>query len=509
MRKLTLCVLLFLVVFQSDTKTSSRIGECTIGIFTGRATVDGRPILWKNRDITNAIQKFCYYAPVINLHDTTLSFIGNTFSSDTTRVFMGVNSAGFGIINGNSYNLGDVMVDGIDDGVIIKIALERCHTLADFEHILDATSVMGRKDCWNYGAIDAFGHAALYECANFSYTKYDAYDSIACEDDGVILRATFSLSGTPNYDGYPRYKRAADLVRQRLLVQPITQDFILQTLSRDLANPSANPYPLPYNGTQNGRPEGFICVHDSSINRDLSRSVMVIRGVGAGEDPRLATIYGIIGQPVLSVAYPLWVASHSVPGVLNRGTNVPMYAQVMLRHARTYTLRNDGEYLDSRYLINKDSIGLLTYTLPLERNMFALTETYLTEWRQEIPGASVFDSIQNMIADTIYNSYSRIPLDFSPLPREFPDGELMSSYPNPFNANTTIDLSRLAANGPIDIKIFDIMGREVRSFRSGDQESRIVWDGRDNYANPLSSGVYLINAVASGRSASIKALLIK
>jgi hypothetical protein len=509
MRKLGFVLLLFLVVFQSDTKTSPRIGECTIGIFTGRSTVDGRPLLWKNRDITNAVQKFCYYAPVINLHDTTLSFIGNTFSTDTNRVFMGMNSAGFGIINGNSYNLGDVMINGIDDGVIIRIALERCRTLDDFEQILDATSIMGRKDCWNYGAIDAFGHAALYECANFSYTKFDAYDSIACESNGIILRATFSFSGTADYDGFPRYKRATELVRQRLFTQPITPEFIFQTLSRDLANPIADPYPLPYDGTQNGRPAGFICVHDSSINRDNSRSVMVIQGVRPGEDPRLATSYSMIGQPVLSVAYPLWVAAHSVPEELNRGTSVPMYAQVQLRHDRAYTLHSDGEYIDSRYLVNKDSVGLLTYTLPLERNMFALTQTYLSDWRQQIPSTAVFASIQNLIADTMFNSYSRIPLDFSPLPLDSPDDKLLANYPNPFNANTTIDLSRFAAAGPFDIKIYDIMGREVRSFRSQDQESRIVWDGRDENANPLSSGVYLINAATSGRSATIKALLIK
>ncbi|HBZ00306.1 MAG TPA: hypothetical protein DEO84_03190 [candidate division Zixibacteria bacterium] len=511
MRNLTVCALLLLIVFQSDSKTPPRVGECTLGIFTGQATTDGRPLLWKNRDILNGVQKFCYYAPTITMYDTTMSFIANAASIDTTRVYMGVNSAGFAIINGNSYNLNDQMIDGIDDGFIIKIALERCRTIFDFEHILDATSVIGRKDCWNYGAVDAFGNAALYECANYTYVKYNVADSVG-EGNGLILRATFSFSGNSDYDGLPRYKRATELVRQRLLThQGIDPRFILQTLSRDLANPIANPYPLPYNGTQNGRPEGFICVHDSSINRETSRSVMVIRGVLPGEDPRLATIYAVLGQPVLSVAYPLWVESHSVPPVLNQGTYTPMYSQVAARRAKLYTLHDDGEYLDSRYLIGKDSIGVLTYTTPLETTILNAVETYMTSWRQNIPNSSVFAAVQNMLADSIYNAYCRIPLTFPVPPLDMPIAEIeLKNYPNPFNANTTIDLSQFAANEPVDIKIYDMMGREIRSFSSaGGDNSHVVWDGRDRDAKSLSSGVYFINAAASGRSATIKALLIK
>ena len=243
---------------------------------------------------------------------------------------MGLNSSGFGIINGNSYNLGDDRVDGVDDGTIIRMALEHCRTLADFEHLLDATSITGRKDSWNYGAIDAFGHAALYECSNNFYVKYDAIDSIG-DGAGLILRATFSFSGGSNHDGLPRLKRATDLVREKLRTGGIEPQFILQKLSRDLANPIADPYPLPYSGSQNGKPSGYILVHDITINRDISRSVVVIRGVAPGEDPRLATMYGMIGQPIASVAYPLWVEARCVPWMLNRGTEIPMYTQVVQR----------------------------------------------------------------------------------------------------------------------------------------------------------------------------------
>jgi hypothetical protein len=35
-------------------------GDCTIGVFSGEVTSDGRPLLWKNRDVADANQRFIY-----------------------------------------------------------------------------------------------------------------------------------------------------------------------------------------------------------------------------------------------------------------------------------------------------------------------------------------------------------------------------------------------------------------------------------------------------------------
>jgi hypothetical protein len=140
-----------------------------------------------------------------------------------------------------------------------------------------------------------------------------------------------------------------------------------------------------------------------------------------------------------------------------------------------------------------------------------MADSYLASWRQNIPGSEVFASVQNLLADSIYNSYVRIPLDFTPeLVWDSGQEEEISNYPNPFNSNTTIDLSHFDKNDPIEIKIYDIMGREVKSLSLfGGHENHLVWDGRDDHSNSLSSGVYLIRAASQARSATVKALLIK
>jgi hypothetical protein len=486
------------------------MGECTIGIFSGQSTVDGRPILWKNRDVTNAVQKFCYFSPISDGVDSTLAYIANCYSNDTTRVYMGVNEAGFAIMNANSYNLRDILADGIDDGRVMRLALERCRSLTEFESILDATSLTGRQDTWNFGAIDAFGNAAMYECANYHYAKYNALDSLN-EGSGLIVRATFSLSGDSVFDGFPRYKRATHLVHERLRDGGVDVEFVLQKLARDLANPIDDPYPLPYDGVQNGRPEGFIYSRDVTINRTISRSLVVIQGVAPGEDPCLSTVWGMIGPPVLSVAYPMWVRSQSVPEVLNSGLQVPMYVQVMQRHGSLYSLMEDDHYLDSRYLMGKSGSGLFAYTLPLESSIIETVEGYLENWRLNIPAPEIFSSTQLFLADSIYQSYLRIPSEFPNDIVEYSQ-ELASvtSYPNPFNISTTISLTGFEVGGPVAIGIYNMLGQLVVEMSVASSSGPVaIWDGRDRSGEYASSGVYLINATNSHRSATVKTVLMK
>ena len=289
MKSLFLHFVLISLIFFSDRFAfipPADSGECTIGVFSGSATEDGRPILWKNRDVTNDIQKFCYFAPrTMPAESTFYAYIGNVYSSDTTMVYMGLNEVGFAIINANCYNLPDTVARGIDDGELIRMALEKCRTVAEFEDLLAYTATKGRKACWNIGVIDAQGGAALYECSNYTYTKYNANNPEQAPD-GIIVRTTFAFSGGSNRPSMNRYKRAHALAHAPLGEERLNVRYVLQKMSRDLFNFMDDPYPLPYTGRQNGRMPGLILTRDITINRDVTRSVMVIRGVAPGEDRR-------------------------------------------------------------------------------------------------------------------------------------------------------------------------------------------------------------------------------
>ena len=168
MKKLFLAFLAICALMSSD------IMACTSAIFTGKATPDGRPLMWKHRDTgepNNRIQyfkgeKYSFYA-LINSPD----FFNN-------EAWTGTNEVGFSIMNTASYNLKDddvpsKMMD--KEGVVMYKALATCRTLADFEKMLDKYKrPMGVEA--NFGVIDAEGGAAYYEVNNDSWTKVDVND---------------------------------------------------------------------------------------------------------------------------------------------------------------------------------------------------------------------------------------------------------------------------------------------------------------------------------------------
>ena len=76
---------------------------------------------------------------------------------------------------------------------------------------------------------------------------------------------------------------------------------------------------------------------------------------------------------------------------------------------------------------------------------------------------------------------------------------LSQNYPNPFNPETTIEFG-LPKAGFVEIAIFDINGKLVRTLISGQQRAGnhwVKWDGRDASGLQVSSGVYLYQLKAA------------
>lgn len=78
-------------------------------------------------------------------------------------------------------------------------------------------------------------------------------------------------------------------------------------------------------------------------------------------------------------------------------------------------------------------------------------------------------------------------------PKEF---ALSQNYPNPFNPNTTIQFEVpmvASGNATVSLQVFDLLGRLVRTLVNNTVSAgyhEIQWDGRDDNAQPVASGVY-------------------
>ena len=70
---------------------------------------------------------------------------------------------------------------------------------------------------------------------------------------------------------------------------------------------------------------------------------------------------------------------------------------------------------------------------------------------------------------------------------------ITSNYPNPFNPYTTIEFI-LPARNFVKLTIYSITGQKIRTLLSESMAAGIHavrWDGRDNFGQAVSSGVYI------------------
>jgi len=84
--------------------------------------------------------------------------------------------------------------------------------------------------------------------------------------------------------------------------------------------------------------------------------------------------------------------------------------------------------------------------------------------------------------------------------------ELLQNYPNPFNPNTTITY-QLPKSGSVTLKIFDVLGREVKTLVNEQKEM-----GRYTVtfnASSFASGMYVYQLRANDFISTKKMLLLK
>lgn len=174
--------LAFLSIIVITVLTTSA-DACTTFIISGRHTPDGRPILYKHRDTGTLDNAVAYFS------DGKYSYIGivNSDKEWKDMVWGGYNSAGFAIMNSAAYNnnIGDTSKFIDQEGVLMKIALQRCATLEDFEALLMELPKPLGVDA-NFGVIDASGGAAYYETGQYGFKKIDANDQ-AVAPFGILI----------------------------------------------------------------------------------------------------------------------------------------------------------------------------------------------------------------------------------------------------------------------------------------------------------------------------------
>jgi hypothetical protein len=91
------------------------------------------------------------------------------------------------------------------------------------------------------------------------------------------------------------------------------------------------------------------------------------------------------------------------------------------------------------------------------------------------------------------------------------DFQLLQNYPNPFNPATRIQYN-LAKADNVKLIVYNALGAKVRTLTDSYQNEgmhSVLWDGKDNMNNSVSSGLYFFRLEAGNISLMKKMILIK
>jgi len=375
-------VFLSFIIFFFNPFLFNHASGCTVAVISGKATADGRPLLWKNRDASAVDNK------IVFLKGPKYEFVGliNAADKEALSVWAGINTQGFAIINAASSDLADDEKGGAENGRFMRQALGECGSVADFERLLEATS--GRRQvAASFGVIDAHGQACFFETSKDSFVKFDAND-VRVAPFGYLVRTNYAFTAPEKFKGggYIRFERISHLFEKALGEGRLNLEFILQEACRDLVNEKLHSFPLAQPLPPDPAKPLYINTNDT-INRNSTVAVTVFQGATNPAMAYLATMWVILGQPIASVAVPVWPAAKEIPSPLTGPSTSALNDSAKKIIAFLYPdIRGHmPQYLNVTRLRTYGGEGVLTRLLRIENEILEKTRVQLALWEKARP----------------------------------------------------------------------------------------------------------------------------
>ena len=346
---------------------------CTSAIVGAEANPSGRPLLWKHRDTSTIDNKVEYVKGTNGEH----SYVGlfNAADRDLKEAWMGMNDAGFAVMNTASYNIKDDKVPAkkMDkEGILMAKALKTCVTVDDFERLLNTLPrPMGVEA--NFGVIDAYGNGAFFETNNHAYVKYDLKDA----PDHLLVRTNYSHSGRDNEGyGFVREANACHILQPFAAKGEITPELLTENVSRSFWHDlKKRDYALG--------PDRWVIDQDF-IPRYKSTATIVIEGcrpLNSNETPTedfVAKEYVMwtgLGYPPCAEITPVVCSPDGVDASL-RGTlpggHSPQGDKVKARRDEVFPMKkgNGDKYIDMERLFNEEGTGYVQVLVPQNMEVY-------------------------------------------------------------------------------------------------------------------------------------------
>jgi hypothetical protein len=198
----------------------------SLAVATGNATVDGRPVMWKNRDhwsTPDGWKVFAYHYAADNssfgsgdTYTSRFNYVGYTAEGESgidsvsqERVpWSGVNDRGLALMqvaghtltsdfaSGHGYSISQDLTFGMSGGYLNHIVLSRCEHVDEVEQVLRDTNNGGgffgstaRNTSTMISVTDRYGNAAVFEIDGNSFTRDNITINYAPDSNGYYSTA--------------------------------------------------------------------------------------------------------------------------------------------------------------------------------------------------------------------------------------------------------------------------------------------------------------------------------
>lgn len=265
---------------------------CTSAIISGALTRDGRPILWKNRDTSHLVN----YVAITEATDSTHAYVALYNSQDTiaAEAWIGYNDAGFAIMNTASYNLNHPADNWKDrEGFLMTKALAYCTTVDDFQILLKSLPKPLGVEA-NFGVIDAYGNGGFFETDDLNFTFYPLDNQ-----NHIIIRTNFSVSGGDGGLGYVRYDNACHLLTPHIDNSDISPELLTDSLSRSFY----------YSPDSSDKSTEEIVLDKDFIPRHSTSASIAIEGVNSPDETNQMVMWTLMGYPPCGITQPVTLDS--------------------------------------------------------------------------------------------------------------------------------------------------------------------------------------------------------
>jgi hypothetical protein len=240
---------------------------------------------------------------------------------------------------------------------------------------------------------------------------------------------------------------------------------------------------------------------DLSFGEDLSGlATIVVRATDSASqsayDTLVVTVTPVNDAPIVVEAIPDTSVSSNAAPVEDYRVLTEVFTDEEDGEALTFTLHSN-----SKPSLVTATIDPTDSTLDLSFGPDQTGEAEIVVRATDSGGLTADDTLMVTVSTATAVGDPALPARFA----------LHQNAPNPFNPTTTIRFE-IATPGRVELSIFDVSGRLVRTLISRDMPSArhaVEWDGRDEGGAPAASGVYFYQLTTRDFHATKKMLLLK